>query len=283
MVDRSLAIGATRTALRQLIDESERSVSQNKAQGALRTNDRKARLQILSDIFTNTSRVALHGAFYSDLGYGGAISSIVLIASAEDSACLHHHVIIGVRGSKLVTPLKSLDVDIDAHALQRINERLALLDIDGIRQVFKPASLLLLLLSYACAMSSKELKQISVPLYGGVLRCDINNTIVAKTFVPVPAKWEAGLVSELDAIYASISDDVRSSLLWIPYALDAAMVRRKHNDFILEVLTSFRDVMQKFDAALQEHAWIKEPYTPRPDPIGNAWNNALEARLKDDH
>jgi hypothetical protein len=282
MVDQSLAAGATRTALRQLMEDSERAASERNY-GVLKKNNRKARMQLLQEIHERMSRVALHNAFDAVLGYGGAVASIVLIAPKQDGAAIHHGVTIGVRGARRIEPLNGYSVGINAHALQRLNQRLTLLDVQGIRAVFKPASLLLMALAYSCAVNAKGVRQCSVPLFGGALRCDIYETggLEVKTFVAAPAKWESGLVSELDDIYKALPSDTTSSLLWIPYALDAVGVKAKNDTFALEVLHSLGVISEKFAPAFQRHPWTNEIYMERPDPVGDVWTKAQETRQLD--
>jgi hypothetical protein len=276
IVDRRIARGAARTALRELMDESAKVHSGSNLQ--LKGNSRRTRTRLLDAMRDRLSPLALHVVSNSKVGYGGGVASITLSTHEEHNATIDHGVIAGVRSLELTHIYQDVSIQITEHAIQRINQRLYLLDIGGVRRAFKPASILLVVLSYALITHYEGARQISVPFFGGALRCDVANSrrIIVKTFVPEPAKWEAGLVDGLDSVYMAMTPDRIDRLMWLPYAVQL-LEHVKADQFASVIIRENIQVADAVEKILRKYSWITESYMERSDPVGTAWEKARTA------
>lgn len=272
MIDKSLAIGASRTTLRQLMDESGRLDLARRTNR--RFNSRQDRSRALDEIQAELAPLALLLDRQPTIGYGGSLA-YVLFSGNTVEAILKHAVISGTRGGAGLGHYPSpAQVTFSAHALARMNQRLVLMDLDGLYSLLHPVSELLMGLWWGATVHARGVRQLSVPFYGGALRCDVDrHALVVKTFVAEPSKREAQLVNDLRDTCDSFPESQVAEMWWAP--LGAAYQHRGRRPTRGgRAVRAVADVALRFAEVIERYAWVEETHVDRHDPIGDVWKAA---------
>jgi hypothetical protein len=281
VVDHSLARGVSLFALRQLALETEAALDARPdyPDGG---KERAKRTRFLDLSQKNLDRLALRITHTARIGYGGALSFLILTGRDEQNATIGHSVAIGIRGDALIREYRGPAIRIEQHALKRLNQRSAMMHLEDVRAILRPCATLLVLLSFTMMEMETKPQQVSIPFHDGVIRCDVNDCgdrIVVKTFVPQPSTRETALIDDLSARIGDIDESALSSIMWAPWAIEAIRERKPH-PLAIGAMAALTHGRSRIREALYAHDWIFEPYVERPDPVGDLWRAANEARLE---
>lgn len=158
---------------------------------------------------------------------------------------------------------RAVVLTVQEHAVERLFLRLNVLDAAAVREEMHDAMCLAVPVLSACA--ALGLKQVALPTRSGAFLCSIDGehqSLIAKTWIPKsnePGRHTA-VVGAIDAYYTRAGGEqaVGMELISIPYDMP---------------LTS-HPAADEFVAALAPFSWLKDPYSPRRDPVGAAWRGA---------
>jgi hypothetical protein len=283
VVDHSLARGVSRFALRQLALETDAALHA-RPRHIVRGKERAKRTQYLARMHENLKPLALRITHTQEIGYGGALAVLAFTARNEQQALVEPSVLLGIRGGARIRRYFGPTIEIEQHAFKRLNQRLGMMHLDGFRATLRPCATLLVLLSFTMMEMDTKPQQVSIPFHDGVIRCDVSDSgdrIAVKTFVSAASTRETALINDLRAQIATINESALSSIMWAAWATEAIRERKPH-PLAVGAMAALTHGRTRIRGALYAHDWVFEPYVERPDPIGDLWLAANEARLNTD-
>lgn len=188
-----------------------------------------------------------------------------------------------LHGRQRPLPQATVLLEITPHAVERLFLRLRTTELAPLQQELLAG--LMLTMSLRTAAAQLELQQLVIPTHGGAFLC--RHTAAPGNWVA--ATWVATGDPEhgvgMNRRQASVVEAIRAAAA--PFR-EAA----KKGDMSLAMAALGGDmgpagvtaVGAAMEAALRPFAWLREPYTPRPDRLSERWNaaqaqQAAEARL----
>jgi hypothetical protein len=177
-----------------------------------------------------------------------------------------YQVIVSVRGA---VPGTDCGIRLAAceHAIERLFQRLNTLDLGAVSEELHDA--MLLAIPVAIAGRALGLRQLALPTSSGAFLCDLtagDGKVVAKTWLSdcaLGTRWNPVVARVRDAVRAT--GDVEALAGFLAMGMNGPLVDQPH------------PLALALQQALAPFGWLREVYTPRPDPIGERWANAREA------
>jgi hypothetical protein len=128
-----------------------------------------------------------------------------------------------------------------------------------------------------CAVRGTEkmpLRQLSIPMLDGALRCDVgeDDALALKTFVREPSLRERRLSDDIEAWFAEL-DTPPSEILLLPYYLYTAKEFKAKSSEHQRALDGFLAAREAAWKIFRKHDWLWEKYQRRDDPDKEAWDS----------
>ena len=271
----SLAKGLAKVSLRDLAEST--AVALTAPTPRFRATGRKLRSAMLDDYAARLQHTSFYLFRHLSPGYGGVLSYLTLLPVDEYEAAVHSCVKFGRRSdSQPLGDAVGPTITLSRHCLERLHQRLAVGTLDELMVVVCNDMLRALLLAW-CAVRGTErlpLRQLSLPLLDGALRCDVldDDAFALKTFVREPGVRERRLLNDLDAWFSAI-DTPAHEILLLPYYLHTAKdfkAKSREHEEALDGFIANREAAWKI---FRKHDWIWEKYQRRDDPDKEAWDS----------
>ena len=157
----------------------------------------------------------------------------------------------------------SIPLAIQEHAVERLFMRLNVQDAAAVREEMHDAMCLAIPVLGACR--DLGLCQVVLPSRSGAFLCSLDpdgRSLVARTWIPKsdePCRHSA-VIQVIEKFHAESGGErgIAAEICSLP--IDAP----------LDALVPAASLVRSLDRI----AWLKEPYSPRPDPVGKAWRDA---------
>lgn len=161
-------------------------------------------------------------------------------------------------------------VVVNEHAVERLFLRLDTLDLGAVFDELHDA--MLLAIPTAMVARSLGLRQVALPSSSGTFLCDVGDSdgLIARTWLSessLNGRWHPVVRGVRDAIGAAGGERLLAEFLALGIAGPLA-------DQVHTVPTLLHDVFGRFE-------WLHEPYSRRPDPAGEVWEQARRAAEAD--
>ena len=275
LIHSSLAKGLARVSLRDLAETT--AVALTAPTPRFKATGRKLRAAMLDDYAERLRHTSFYLFRHLSPGYGGVLSYLTLLPVDEHEAAVHSCVKFGRRSD--TQPLGDAlgpTIWLSRHCIERMHQRLALGTLDELMAILCTDMLRILLLAW-CAVRGTEsapVRQLSLPLFDGALRCDVleDDALALKTFVREPGLRERRLLSDLNEWYSEV-DSAPHEILLLPYYVHTAKefkARTKQHDRALDGYLAAREAAWRI---FRKHDWIWEKYQRRDDPDKEAWDS----------
>ena len=275
IIHSSLAKGLARISLRDLAETT--AVALTAPTPRFKATGRKLRSAMLDDYAQRLCHTSFYLYRHLSPGYGGSLSYLTLLPVDEYEAVVHSCVKFGRRTDGY--PLGDAvgpTISLSRHCLERLHQRLAVGTLDELMAILCTDMLRALLLAW-CAVrgpSDTPLRQLSIPLLDGALRCDVldDDALALKTFVREPGVRERRLLDDLHAWFSGV-DTPPHEILLLPYYLHTAKdfkARSKEHERALDGYLASREAVWNI---FRKHDWVWEKYQRRDDPDKEAWDS----------
>ena len=182
-----------------------------------------------------------------------------------------YQVIVSVRGA-IPGPDFGTQLAACEHAIERLFLRLNTLDLGAVLEELHDAMLLAMPAAIAgCALG---FRQLALPTSSGAFLCDLwagSGQVVAKTWLSdcaLGTRWSPVVIRVRDAV--RVTGGVEALAGFLAMGMNGPLAAQPH------------PLVAALQQALSPFGWLKDEYTPRPDPIGARWANAREAANAED-
>ena len=275
LIHSSVAKGLAKVSLRDLAEMT--AVALTAATPRFKAVRRKLRSAMLDDYAVRLWQTSFYLFRHPAPGYGGMLTYLTLLPVDEHEAIIHSAAKFGRRSeSQPLGDAVGPTITLSRHCLQRLHQRLALSTLDELMASLRADMLRVLLLAW-CAVRGAEkrpLRQLSIPMLDGALRCDVadDDALAFKTFVREPSVRERRLSGEIEAWFAALNTPP-SEILLLPYYLHTAKefkARTKEHQRSLDGFIAAREAAWKI---FRKHEWLWEKYQRRDDPDKEAWDS----------
>jgi hypothetical protein len=210
-------------------------------------------------------------------GYGGVLTYLTLLPVDEFEAAVHSTVKFGRRSdSQPLGDAIGPTITLSRHCLGRLHQRLALSTLSEVMASLSADMLRMLLLAWCTVRGAEKmpLRQLSIPMLDGALRCDVtdDDALALKTFVREPSVRERRLLDDIDAWFSELDTPPRDVLM-LPYYLHTARefkAKSKEHQRALDGFIASREAAWK---VFRKHDWLWQKYQRRDDPDKEAWDS----------
>jgi hypothetical protein len=232
---------------------------------------------MLNDYAARLFQTSFYLYRYASPGYGGALTYLTLLPVDEFEAVIHSAVKFGRRSdSQPLGDAVGPTITLSRHCLQRLHQRLAVSTLEELMQTLRADMLRVLLLAW-CAVrgpGERPLRQLSIPMLDGALRCDVgeDDALALKTFVREPSLRERRLSADIEAWFSAV-DTLPSDILLLPYYLHTAKEFKGKTSEHLRALDTFIASREAAWRIFRKHDWLWEKYQRRDDPDKEAWDS----------
>lgn len=271
----SLAKGLARVSLRDLAETT--AIALTAPTPRFRATGRKLRAAMLDDYAERLRHTSFYLFRHLAPGYGGVLSYLTLLPVHEHEAAVHSCVKFGRRSdSEPLGDALGPTITLSRHCLQRLHQRLALGTLNDVMATLCTDMLRVLLLAW-CAVRAgapAPLRQLSIPMLDGSLRCDVgdDDALALKTFVREPGLEERRLADDIRAWFAR-QDMAASEILLLPYYLHTANQFKAQSGEHQRALDAYLAARESAWKIFRDHDWLWEKYRPRDDPEKDAWDS----------
>jgi hypothetical protein len=271
----SVAKGLAKVSLRDLAEMT--AVALTAPTPRFRAVGRKLRSVMLDDYAARLFQTSFYLFRHPSPGYGGVLTYLTLLPVDAYEAAIHSTVKFGRRSdSQPLGDAVGPTIMLSRHCLERLHQRLALSTLEELMASLSPDMLRILLLAW-CAVRGTEqmpLRQLSIPMLDGALRCDVgdDDALALKTFVREPSPRERRLLDDIGAWFSELGTPPRDILL-LPYYLHTAeefKAKTKEHQRALDGFLASREAAWK---VFRKHDWLWEKYQRRDDPDKEAWDS----------
>jgi hypothetical protein len=275
-VHSSLAKGLAKVSLRDLAEMT--AVALTAATPRFKAVRRKLRSAMLDDYAVRLWQTSFYLFRHPAPGYGGALTYLTLLPVDEHEAAIHSAAKFGRRSD--TQPLGDAvgpTITLSRHCLERLHQRLAVGTLEELMDTLRADMLRLLLLAW-CAVRGTEkmpLRQLSIPMLDGALRCDVgdDDALALKTFVREPSLRERRLSDDIKAWFSEL-DTAPSEILLLPYYLHTAKEFKAKSSEHERALDGFIAAREAAWQIFRKHDWLWEKYQRRDDPDKEAWDSS---------
>ena len=220
----SLAKGLAKVSLRDLAEIS--AVALTAPTPRFKAAHRKLRSAMLDDYAVRLWQTSFYLFRDPSPGYGGVLTYLTLLPVHEYEAAFHSAAKFGRRSdSQPLGDAVGPTITLFRHCLERLHQRLAVETLEELMETLRADMLRVLLLAW-CAVRGAEkmpLRQLSIPMLDGALRCDVvdDDALALRTFVKDPGLRERRLLDDLEAWFSALDANPQEILL-LPYYLHTA-------------------------------------------------------------
>ena len=275
LIHSSVAKGLAKVSLRELAEMT--AVALTAPTPRFKAVRRKLRAAMLDDYAARLWQTSFYIFRYSSPGYGGMLTYLTLLPVHEHEAVIHSAAKFGRRSE--TQPLGDAvgpTISLSRHCLERLHQRLALSTLDEVMETLRADMLRVLLLAW-CAVRGTEtrpLRQLSIPMLEGALRCDVtdDDALALKTFVREPTLRERRLSDDIAAWFAEVSAPP-ADILALPYYLHTARDFKVKSGEHQRALDGFLDAREAAWTIFRKHDWLWEKYQRQDDPDKAAWDS----------
>jgi|APFre7841882724_1041349.scaffolds.fasta_scaffold10890_1 hypothetical protein len=182
-----------------------------------------------------------------------------------------YQLVVSVRGA-LPGPDWGPQLAASEHAIERLFLRLNTLDLGAVSEELHDA--VLLAIPAVIAGRALGLRQLALPTSSGAFLCDLTadrGQVIAKTWLSdcaLGTRWNLVVAQVRDAVLAT--GGVETVAGFLAMGMDGPLAGQPHA------------LVEALQQALAPFGWLREEYTPRPDPVGTTWTNAREAANSED-
>ena len=278
-IDSSLARGLAKVSLRDLAEMT--AVALTAETPRFKAVRRKLRSAMLDDYAVRLWHTSFYLFRHPSPGYGGILTYVTLLPVHDHEAAIHSAAKFGRRSeSQPLGDAVGPTITLSRHCLERLHQRLALGTLDELIATLRADMVRALLLAWCAVRGTEEmpLRQLSIPMLDGALRCDVgdDDALVLKTFVREPGVRERRLLDDIEAWFSE-RDTPPSEILLLPYYLHTAREfkasSREHQRALDGYLASREAAWRIF----RKHDWLWEKYQRRDDPDKEAWDSLSSA------
>ncbi|MDB5862515.1 MAG: hypothetical protein JWO70_321 [Betaproteobacteria bacterium] len=271
----SLAKGLARVSLRDLAETT--AVALTAATPRFKAARRKLRSAMLDDYAARLYHTSFYLFRHPSPGYGGILTYLTLLPVDEYEAVIHSAAKFGRRtDSQPLGDAVGPTITLSRHCLERLHQRLAVGTLEELMESLRTDMLRVLLLAWCSVRGTEKmpLRQLSVPMLDGALRCDVldDDALALKTFVRDPGLRERRLLSDLDAWFSGL-DTPPEEILLLPYYLHTAKEFKAGSRQHQRALDGFLASREAAWNIFREHDWLWEKYQRRDDPDKEAWDS----------
>ena len=271
----SLAKGLAKFSLRELAEMT--AVALTAETPRFRATGRKLRAAMLNDYVPRLWHTSFYLFRHPSPGYGGSLTYLTLLPVDAHEAVIHSAAKFGRRSdSQPLGDAVGPTITLSRHCLERLHQRLAVGNLDELMETLRADMLRALLLAWCAVRGAEEipLRQLSLPMLDGALRCDVadDDSLALKTFVRESSVWERRLLDDLDVWFGEL-DMQPNQILLLPYYLHTAKefkARTKEHQAALDGYLVARDAAWTI---FRKHDWLWEKYQRRDDPDKEAWES----------
>jgi len=266
-----LAIGLARQAIRNWRAQVERTQQRLTGLMLRDVSTGKAARRLARDIESALRPVAFHVSSV-DIKKRGTYQHWIApnVLNTDHGEYLQVEVQSALIGLEGLEPLNNTVVLlVHSHALARLFLRLQSTHRADVQEEIGSTVLIGAVAAEACARLG--LHQLVFPTQSGVFRCDLVRLDEEATQLALAAKtWISGKTAgpRDEAVVASITSTLVD---WMNAIEPRALV-----PFFLMHARVPEDLVDSLCTALKPHAWLKEPYTERPDHLSQLWAAARE-------
>jgi hypothetical protein len=271
----SVAKGLAKVSLRDLAEMT--AVALTAATPRFKAVRRKLRSAMLDDYVVRLWQTSFYVFRETSPGYGGILTYLTLLPVDEYEAAIHSAAKFGRRSdSQPLGDAVGPTITLSRHCIERLHQRLALHTLEELMESLRADMLRVLLLAW-CAVRGTEkmpLRQLSIPMLDGALRCDVadDDALALKTFVREPSLRERRLSDDIKAWFSAV-DTPPSEILLLPYYLHTAKefkAKSKEHERALDGFIASREAAWKI---FRKHDWLWEKYQRQDDPDKEAWDS----------
>jgi hypothetical protein len=271
----SLAKGLAKVSLRDLAEMT--AVALTAPTPRFKAARRKLRSAMLDDYAARLWQTSFYLFRDPSPGYGGVLTYLTLLPVDEYEAAIHSAVKFGRRTDN--QPLGDAlgpTITLSRHCLERLHQRLAVGTLEELMDSLRADMVRALLLAW-CAVRGTEnmpLRQLSVPMLDGALRCDVvdDDALALKTFVREPSLRERRLLDDIEAWFSEL-DTPPQDILLLPYYLHTAEEFKAKSRQHQRALDGFIASREAAWNIFRKHDWLWEKYQRRDDPDKEAWDS----------
>ncbi|HEV7802087.1 MAG TPA: hypothetical protein VGP15_13515 [Burkholderiales bacterium] len=271
----SLAKGLAKVSLRDLAEMT--AVALTAPTPRFKAARRKLRSAMLDDYAARLWQTSFYLFRDPSPGYGGVLTYLTLLPVDEYEAAIHSAVKFGRRSDN--QPLGDAlgpTITLSRHCLERLHQRLAVGTLEELMDSLRADMVRALLLAW-CAVRGVEkmpLRQLSIPMLDGALRCDVvdDDALALKTFVREPSLRERRLLDDIEAWFSEL-DTPPSEILLLPYYLHTAEEFKAKSREHQRALDGFIASREAAWNIFRKHDWLWEKYQRRDDPDKEAWDS----------
>jgi hypothetical protein len=271
----SLAKGLAKVSLRDLAEMT--AVALTAPTPRFRATGRKLRAAMLDDYAERLRHTSFYLYRHLSPGYGGVLSYLTLLPVNEYEAAVHSCVKFGRRSeSQPLGDAVGPTITLSRHCLGRLHQRLAVCTLEELMETLRADMLRALLLAW-CAVRGTEkmpLRQLSIPMLDGALRCEVadDDALALKTFVREANLWERHLLDDIEVWFTGL-DRPPSEILLLPYYLHTAKEFKARSRQHQRALDGFLAAREAAWTIFRKHDWLWEKYQRQDDPDKEAWDS----------
>jgi hypothetical protein len=274
-IDSSLAKGLAKFSLRDLAEST--AVALTAPTPRFRATGRKLRAAMLDDYAERLRHTSFYLYRHLSPGYGGVLSYLTLLPVDEYEAAVHSCVKFGRRSdSQPLGDALGPTITLSRHCLERLHQRLAVGTLDELMLALSTDMLRALLLAWCAVRGTEEapLRQLSIPMLDGALRCDVldDDALAFKTFVRETNLWERRLLDDIDVWFAELNP-APSEILLLPYYVHTAREFKAASREHQRALDGFLAAREAAWKIFRKHDWTRREYQRRDDPDKDAWDS----------
>ncbi|HEX2825991.1 MAG TPA: hypothetical protein VHP37_06570 [Burkholderiales bacterium] len=271
----SLARGLAKVSLRDLAETS--AVALTAATPRFRATGRKLRSAMLDDYAARLWPTSFYIFRYASPGYGGALTYLTALPVDKHEAVIHSAAKFGRRSdSQPLGDAVGPTITLSRHCLERLHQRLAVSTFEELMETLRADMLKALLLAWCAVRGPQDapLRQLSLPMLDGALRCDVadDDALALKTFVRQTNLWERRLLDDIDVWFAGLEMQP-SDILLLPYYLHTVREFKARSKQHQQALDAYLAAREAAWAIFRKHDWLWEPYQRRDDPDKEAWDS----------